>query len=127
MSKKRNRSKRPRPREAAPAAPTAPTAAAPAVEAAPLPKARAKPAKLAKPPPARAPVFWFGVELPWAKLVAARVVLFGLLAVDAFLQLRHAPRYGAGDFNVAHLPFLDALGPGRVGYEIGQLLETYLF
>ena len=38
------------------------------------------------------------------------------------LQIRHAPRYGAGDFNVANLGFLDSLGPGRVGYTIGQLV-----
>jgi hypothetical protein len=89
-----------------------------------LPEARAK---LGKPLPPRPPVFWFGFELPWAKLVAVRFVLFGLLAIDAFLQLSHAPRYGAGDFNVGHLPFLHDLGPGRAGYEIGQLIVAYLF
>ena len=73
----------------------------PAVDPVPLPEPRAKPGKPLPPP---APVFWFGFEVAWAKLVLARVVLFALLALDAFLQIRHAPRYGAGDFNVAQLP-----------------------
>lgn len=77
--------------------------------------------------PAREPVFWFGFEVAWAKLATARIVVFGLLALDAFLQLRHAPRYGAGDFNVGQLPFLDGIGPGRIGYTVGQLIESYLF
>ncbi len=149
MSKKRNRSNRPRPARpaAAPPAQQRPAAApadedareeepraagAPAAEEArarpgkpvELPEARAR---SGKPPPPRPPVFWFGFEVPWAKLVAVRLVVFGLLAIDAFLQLRHAPRYGAGDFNVGHLPFLHGLGPGRAGYELGQLIETYLF
>ena len=70
--------------------------------------------------------FWFGFEVPYAKLAFGRVVLFGLLALDALIQIRHAPRYGSG-FNVAQLPFLDSLGPGRVGYAIGQLIEAYVF
>jgi len=93
----------------------------------PPPETHVPPPRPAKLPPPPAPVFWFGFEVPWAKLVAARVVLFGLLAIDAFLQISHAPRYGAGDFNVAHFSFLHSLGPGRASYEIGQLLETYLF
>ncbi|MDX2092676.1 MAG: HTTM domain-containing protein [Kofleriaceae bacterium] len=76
-------------------------------------------------PPAAEPRFFFGYEVAWAKLLAARIVLFGLLAVDSLLQISHAPRYGAGGFNVAQLPGLDALGPGRVGYGIGQLLCSY--
>ncbi|MBA2544893.1 MAG: HTTM domain-containing protein [Deltaproteobacteria bacterium] len=71
------------------------------------------------------PRFWFGFEVTWAKLVLARVVVFSLLALDALLQIRHAPRYGAGDFNVAQLGFLDALGPGRVAYGACQLLIAY--
>jgi hypothetical protein len=151
MSKKRNRSKRPGPSKPAAGAPPAkpdteanpdadakPAKADPRAEAdaeprskaakrraaAPLPEARVKAGKLLPPPP---PVFWFGFELSWAKLVAVRVVLFGLLAIDAFLQISHAPRYGAGGFNVAHFSFLNGAGLGRAGYEIGQLLETYLF
>src|SRR5437762_505916 len=47
------------------------------------------------------PAFWFAFDVTWAKLALARVVLFGLLAIDALLQIRHAPRYGVGGFNVA--------------------------
>ena len=86
----------------------------------PLPEARAT-----KGVP-REPVFWFGFEIPWAKLVVARVVVFGLLAIDALLQIRHAPRYGANDFNVGQLPLLDGLGVGRVAYGVGQLVVAYL-
>ncbi|MEO8553945.1 MAG: HTTM domain-containing protein, partial [Kofleriaceae bacterium] len=70
--------------------------------------------------------FWFDFEVPRAKLAFGRVVLFGLLALDALLQLRHAPRYGT-DFNVANLPGLDGLGPGRFGYGAGQLVLAYAF
>ncbi len=77
--------------------------------------------------PPREPVFWFGFEVAWAKLAVARFAIFALLAIDAFLAIRHAPRYGAGDFNVGQLGFLGDLGPGRVGYGVGQLALTYLF
>jgi len=77
--------------------------------------------------PAPAPAFWFGFEVPWAKLCTARVVLFGLLAIDAVLQLRHAPRYGATDFNVAQLSFLDGLGAGRLAYGACQVALALLF
>ncbi len=72
------------------------------------------------------PVFWFGFEMAWAKVVLARVVVFGLLAIDALLQIRHAPRYGAGGFNVAQLPGLDALSPGRALHVIAELTNAYL-
>ena len=73
------------------------------------------------------PAFWFGFEVPWAKLVLGRVVLFGLLACDALLQIRHAPRYGAGGFNVAQLPGLDWIAPSRVVFELAELANAYLF
>lgn len=82
------------------------------------------PAKL---PPAEAPTFWFGFEVAWAKLAIGRAVLFGVLALDALLQVRHAPRYGAGGFNVAQLPLLDALGPSRISYGIAELVNAWLF
>ena len=66
--------------------------------------------------------FWFGYEIAWAKLLVVRFVIFGLLSVDALLQISHAPRYGAGGFNVAHLPGLDALGAGRASFAIVQLV-----
>jgi hypothetical protein len=85
-----------------------------------------------KPAPARvvAPVdeprFWFDFSLPWAKVAIVRVALFGILAVDAFLALRHAPRYGSG-FNVGNLRFLDDLAPGRVTFALVELLLAYMF
>ncbi len=111
MAKKRTRSKKPA------------AAAQPQVAA---PKAAPKPPQVVS-LPAQSPVFWFGYEVSWAKLVVARVLLFGLLALDAILQIRHAPRYGAGGFNVAQLPGLDGLGPTRGSYEIAQLISAYLF
>jgi len=63
----------------------------------------------------------------WSKLALGRVVLFSLLALDALMQLRHAPRYGAGGFNVGQLPLLDSLGPSRVAYTIAELVNAYLF
>lgn len=96
-----------------------------------VPATKPEPPK-AKPPkvvslPAPEPAFWFGFDVAWAKLVVVRVVLFGLLAIDAILQIRHAPRYGAGGFNVAQIPGLDALGPSRAIYEVAQLVSAYLF
>jgi hypothetical protein len=77
--------------------------------------------------PAEQPTFWFGFDVSWAKLVLARVVVFALLAIDALMQIEHAPRYGAGNFNVAQVPLLDALAPGRVLYSISELVLGYLF
>jgi len=73
------------------------------------------------------PAFWFGFEVSWAKLALGRALLFGMLALDALLQIRHAPRYGAGGFNVAQVFGLDALAPNRITYGIAQLVESYLF
>lgn len=105
-----------------------PATTSPSTTPAPKPAAIVK----AKPPrvvslPAPEPAFWFGFDVAWAKLIVVRVVLFGLLAIDALLQIRHAPRYGAGGFNVAQLPGLDAFGPSRATYEIAQLVSAYLF
>ena len=89
-----------------------------------------KPAAAAKPhslQPPEQPTFWFGFEVAWAKLAVGRVVLFGMLALDALLQIRHAPRYGAGGFNVAQIPLLDALGPTRSSYAIAELFNAWLF
>jgi hypothetical protein len=76
---------------------------------------------------AEEPAFWFGFEVARAKLAVGRVLVFALLAVDALAQIRHAPRYGAGGFNVAQLPGLDAIAPGRDGYAVAQLVLAYLF
>jgi HTTM domain len=43
------------------------------------------------------------------------------------MQIRHAPRYGVGGFNVAQLPGLDAIGPSRIAYEVCELVNAYLF
>ncbi len=77
--------------------------------------------------PVENPAFFFGFEVAWAKLVLVRVLFFGLLAADALLQISHAPRYGAGGFNVAQLPFLDSVAPGRELYSVAQLVSAYLF
>lgn len=90
--------------------------------AGPLPEAR-----IANPSTVAEPTFWFGFEITWAKLALARIVMFSLLAIDALLLFRHAPRYGANDFNVGQLAMFDSIGPGRVAYGGGQLLLAYLF
>jgi hypothetical protein len=73
------------------------------------------------------PAFWFGFEVTWAKLLLGRFVFFTLLAIDALLNFAHAPRYGAGDFNVAQLPLFDVLMPTRTTYAVGQLVCAWLF
>lgn len=40
-----------------------------------------------------------------------RFAFFGVLAVDIWFGIEHLARYGAGHFNVSHLPFLDGLIP----------------
>jgi hypothetical protein len=73
------------------------------------------------------PAFWFGFEVTRAKLVLARVVVFALLAFDALLQVRHAPRYGAGGFNLGQLAIFDAFGPTRTSFAIAELVLAYVF
>jgi len=73
------------------------------------------------------PAFFFGFEVAWAKLVLLRVVFFLMLAWDSLEQISHAPRYGAGNFNVAQLPLLDLIAPGRELYSVGQMVSSYLF
>ena len=53
------------------------------------------------------------LEISWAKWRVFRFVFFGLMSVDAFLQVSHASRYGAGGFNVPHLSWLPLPEPGR--------------
>lgn len=40
-----------------------------------------------------------------------RVAFFGVLAVDCWENIAHLGRYGAGHFNVSHIPWADALLP----------------
>lgn len=75
--------------------------------------------------PVEEPAFWFGFEVTWAKLLLARFVVFAVLAVDALLNFSHAPRYGAGDFNVAQLAIFAPIAPERAGFAVGQLLCAY--
>src|SRR5688500_3529258 len=65
--------------------------------------------------PRTRPRFWHDFEVSWAKWTVFRFVFFGLHAVDAFLQLGHAPRYGAGGFNVQQLPGELLPAPSRAG------------
>ncbi|HEU5055335.1 MAG TPA: HTTM domain-containing protein [Kofleriaceae bacterium] len=55
--------------------------------------------------------FWTEVRVAPEVLALFRLLFFGVLAVDMWLQVEHAPRYGAGDFNVSHLPALDSWLP----------------
>jgi hypothetical protein len=56
---------------------------------------------------------WWWLQIPWAKFVVFRFCFFGMLSVDAFLQLPHASRYGANGFNVPHFAWLPLPSPGR--------------
>ena len=47
--------------------------------------------------------FWFHKEIETSRLVALRVVFFGVLGLDQlYLMVEKGYRYGTGDFNVAH-------------------------
>ncbi len=59
--------------------------------------------------------FWLDFEVSWASWALFRLCFFGLHAVDAVLQLAHAPRYGAGGFNVPQLPLPLLPAPDRTG------------
>jgi len=67
-------------------------------------------------------------EVSARRLALLRVLFFGLLAYDLWaIFLPHAPRFGAGEFNVSQIPALDAWlpmpTPGLVGalYLVGGL------
>lgn len=51
--------------------------------------------------------FWTHFRISPQVLALFRLAFFAVLAVDMFLQVEHAPRYGSGDFNVGQFPFLD--------------------
>ena len=56
--------------------------------------------------------FWDAPEAEPARLTLTRLLFLSALALDTGQQLVHAGRYGAGRFNVSHLPpGLDALLP----------------
>jgi Vitamin K-dependent gamma-carboxylase len=73
------------------------------------------------------PSFWHDFELRWSTWVLFRLIFFGLHAVDAFLQIGHAPRYGAGGFNVQQLPGHWLPDPTRVGMTFTYGTMTILF
>ncbi len=72
--------------------------------------------------------YWLDFSVSRAKLAWFRVAFFAAVGIDGFLQISHAPRYGAGDFNVAHFAWLEAIvpAPGRAAMLILFLLTAYL-
>ncbi len=67
----------------------------------------------APPPPAVKPSWWFDFSIDRHHLALFRLLFFGVLAVDAFLQIGQAPRYGAGAFNVPQISWLPLPAPSR--------------
>lgn len=56
--------------------------------------------------------YWFEMPAPAARMVLLRVVFFGILGFDLWLMMiPHAPRYGAGGFNVPHVEALADVVP----------------
>ena len=72
--------------------------------------------------------YFLGFSVSRAKLVAFRVCFFTLVGLDGILQLPHAPRYGAGDFNVGHFAWLQEVlpQPERAVMVVIFLLQAYL-
>lgn len=71
--------------------------------------------------------FWFGFAVESGQLALFRVVFFGLVGLDAWLELVHAPRYGAGGFNVPHFGFLAALpAPPRQALVVLNVVQLFL-
>lgn len=84
----------------------------------------AKPPAASRPTPARS--WWLDFELAREHLALFRFVFFAVLAVDSFLQISHAPRYGAADFNVPHFGWLP-LPVGRDAMLAIDLVLMHLF
>lgn len=109
MAKRTRRPARPPVRTASPTSPTgdaAPPTAPRISDAATTP--------FMPPPPRPRPRFWEDHQVAWTKVVIVRLVFFGLMAVDAFRQLAHAARYGAGGFNVPQVAWLPLPAPHRL-------------
>ena len=65
---------------------------------------------------------FFEPNLTLSALLTLRVGFFLLLAYDAWwIALSHAPRYGAGAFNVTHFELLDSIAPLPTPSSIGNL------
>ncbi|MCB9538905.1 MAG: HTTM domain-containing protein [Myxococcales bacterium] len=66
--------------------------------------------------------YWHGFALERPRIVVLRVLFFALLGLDLWLiNIEHAPRYGAGDFNVTQIDFLDRLVPTPTAAVTGAL------
>lgn len=66
--------------------------------------------------------FWFDNPVLRTRLTMFRVVVFGMLAFDMWmLMFSSAPRYGAGGFNVSHIPALDGILPIPTPAVVGAL------
>ena len=70
--------------------------------------------------------FW-AYEVSWLRWCTFRFAFFALLSIDAFLQISHASRYGAGGFNVQHLPGAPLPGPGRASITFAHAAMCLLF
>ncbi len=72
--------------------------------------------------------FWIGFRCSNAKLRLFQFAFFLVFALDAWLQIAHAPRYGHGNFNVSHFPLLDGLLPipSRSSMVLLYSLQAYL-
>ena len=101
-----------------------PAKPAPKLEMPAIDELRARPKAAAPPRATAAPrrSWWFDFELSREHLALFRFAFFFVLAVDAFLQISHAPRYGAGGFNVPHFGWL----PLPVGREAMLALDLVL-
>jgi len=53
--------------------------------------------------------FWYGLEIEPTRLRILRIAFFGVLGLDLWQQVSHAPRYGAGGMSVPHISLLSAL------------------
>ena len=61
------------------------------------------------------------------QLLVFRFCFFALVAFESFRDLEHAPRYGAGGFNVPHFPILELLPtPSRYGMVVLYLAQCAL-
>lgn len=66
--------------------------------------------------------YWFEHDVLRTRLALWRFVFFGLLAADFwFVLLPHAPRFGAGGFNVSQIPALDPYLPLPTPAIVGSL------
>lgn len=72
--------------------------------------------------------YFFEFSIQRFKLDVFRFCFFVLIGIDGLLQLPHAARYGAGEFNVGHLPWLQPLlpEPSRAILVTVFFLQTYL-